>query len=174
MSESPKVTEMAIEELLPDQKNARRQTERSAFMQAESMHRFGAARSIVIDEENTILAGNGATQAAADMGIKKVIVVPADGKTLVAVQRTDLSEGQKKEYAIADNRTSDLSEWDPLQLAQLNLDAEVELTNWFRDDELEKLIMTPDIEPEETEPPEDDYEVSCPSCGHTFKPEAKK
>lgn len=50
-------------------------------------------------------------------GISKVKVVEADGDTIVAVRRTGLTEQQKAELAIADNRTSELSEWDPDRLA---------------------------------------------------------
>ena len=49
--------------------------------------RFGAARSIVIDEGNVVLAGNGTTDAAAEAGIAHVRVVEAAGDELIAVRR---------------------------------------------------------------------------------------
>ena len=168
------IRKVPISELLPDPGNARKQTERSAWMQTESFHKFGAARSIVIDEEGTILAGNGATQAAADQGIQDVIIVPTDGKTLVAVQRTDMNNGMKKAYAIADNRTSDLSEWDHLRLAELNLDSEVNLDDWFRPDELEKLMTPMELLEEENQFEGGGGSMRCPNCGHEWTPGDKK
>lgn len=167
MPDSPEIKKISIDELTPDPKNARKQTERSHWMQSESFSRFGAGRSIVIDENGMILAGHGATQAAADLGIKEVIVVPTDGNTLVAVQRTDLSAGDKKAYAIADNRTSDLSTWDPLVLAQLNLDPEVDLSDWFKEDELQSLITPMELQEEQSE--EEPQGITCPHCGAIFQ-----
>lgn len=137
-------------------------------MQSESFSRFGAGRSIVIDENGMILAGHGATQAAADIGIREVIVVPTDGSTLVAVQRTDLSPGDKKAYSIADNRTSDLSTWDPLALAQLNLDPDVDMTDWFKEDELQALITPMELQEEQSEQDEPSG-ITCPHCGAIFQ-----
>ena len=54
-------------------------------MLLESIEQVGAARSIVIDEDDTILAGHGVAEAAAEAGITRVQVVDTDGRTLVAV-----------------------------------------------------------------------------------------
>lgn len=127
--------------LRPDPKNARKRTERSAALIEGSLSEFGAARSIVIDEDGRILAGNGTVEAAASIGIEQVLVVPADGNTLVAVQRTDLNERQKRRYAIADNRSSDLSEWDAVNLADLVAeDPDLQLDSYFTDAELDRIM----------------------------------
>lgn len=125
----------------PDSQNARRRTERSAALIERSLSEFGAARSIVIDETGTVLAGNGTLEAAAAIGIDQLLVVPADGNTLVAVQRTDLTARQKKRYAIADNRASDLSEWDAATLAMLQEeDPDLHLDSFWTDTELDQLM----------------------------------
>jgi hypothetical protein len=54
----------SVKDLKSDHKNARRRTDRSASLIAESLKRFGAARSIVIDEDGRILAGNGTVEGA--------------------------------------------------------------------------------------------------------------
>jgi ParB-like chromosome segregation protein Spo0J len=127
--------------LRPDLKNARKRTERSYGLIKNSLEEFGAARSIVIDETGTVLAGNGTVEAAADAGIERVLVVPADGNTLVAVQRTDLSDRQKRRYAIADNRASDLSEWDASTLSELvEEDPDLHLDSFFTEEELDGLM----------------------------------
>jgi hypothetical protein len=77
----------------------------------------GAARSIVIDEGDEILAGNGVVEAARQVGLSRVQVVEVDGQTLVAVRRRNLSPAQKRALALYDNRTAELAEWDTDQLA---------------------------------------------------------
>lgn len=141
---------VSLTQLRPDSRNARRRTERSATQIENSLSEFGAARSIVIDEAGTVLAGNGTLEAAASIGIERVLVVPADGNTLVAVQRTDLDERQKVRYAIADNRASDLSEWDAATLASLQEeDPDLHLDSFWTEAELDQLMG--DLEQEEEE-----------------------
>lgn len=148
-------TETTLEALIQDPKNARRRTQRSTAMIERSLQEFGAARSLVIDEAGRILAGNGTAEAAAAIGIEKVLVVPADGRTLIAVQRTDLTEAQKAEYGVADNRASDLSEFDGAALAGLLEDhPSLDLGPWFTDDEFKVLVDG--IDPEPPPPPEGD------------------
>ena len=139
--ELPRPRLASLRELRPDPRNARKRTERSASLIEGSLSEFGAARSIVIDEDGTVLAGNGTIEAAASMGIENVLVVPADGNTLVAVQRTDFTERQKRRYSIADNRASDLSEWDAATLADLALeDPDLNLDSFFTESELDDLM----------------------------------
>jgi DNA modification methylase len=109
-------------DLKPLQPNARKRTERGADMIVDSLHRFGAARSIVVDEDNVVLAGNGTTQAAAAAGIERVRVVEADGTELIAVRRRGLTAAQKAALSLADNRTAELAVWDDAVLAQLVAD----------------------------------------------------
>jgi DNA modification methylase len=127
-----------ISDLTPDRRNARKRTERSAGMIAKSLEKFGAARSVVIDENGQLLAGHGTIEAAAQVGIENVLVVPADGNTVVAVQRSNLTPEQKVQYALADNRSSDLSEWDAEVLSELA--DEHDLQDWFQQDELDDIL----------------------------------
>ena len=69
----------SINSLKHDHKNARKRTDRSAMLIAESLKRYGAARSIVIDEDNRILAGNGTIEGAKAAGIKNVRIIDAEG-----------------------------------------------------------------------------------------------
>ena len=123
-----------IKDLVPDEKNARRHTARNIGTIEESLHAVGAGRSIVIDEANKILAGNGLIEAAANAGITKLQVVEADGNTVIAVRRTGLTKKQKVMLALADNRTSTLAEWDTDNLADLLKDLDAE--------DLQKLALT--------------------------------
>jgi DNA modification methylase len=128
----------SIKDLKSDHKNARKRTDRSAKLIAESLQRYGAARSIVIDEDNRILAGNGTIEGAKAAGIQNIRVIETDGTEIIAVKRTGLSEDEKIGLALADNRTSDLSDWDKDMLQQLS--AEHDLTPWFDADDLAEIL----------------------------------
>lgn len=86
-------------------------------MVVDALREVGAARSIVIDEDGMILAGNGVTEAATAAGITKVRVIHAEGDELIAVQRSGLTPDQKRALAMFDNRTAELAEWNDEQLA---------------------------------------------------------
>jgi DNA modification methylase len=130
----------SIKDLKSDHKNARKRTDRSAKLIAESLQRYGAARSIVIDEDNRILAGNGTIEGAKAAGIKNIRVIETDGTEIIAVKRTGLTEDEKIGLALADNRTSDLSDWDKDMLQQLS--EEHEIAPWFDADDLAEILGT--------------------------------
>ena len=144
----------SINSLIPDHKNARRRTDRSASLIKESIDRYGAARSIVIDEDNRILAGNGTIEGAKAAGIKNVRIIETDGDEIIAVRRTGLTEDQKIGLAVADNRTSDLSEWDQEMLRRLS--EEHDISPWFNDDDLNELLAVTELPPEEGKTDPDD------------------
>ena len=87
-----------------------------------SLQEVGASRSIVIDEDNIILAGNGVIEAAGIAGIENVRVIEADGNEIIAVKRKGLTPEQKTRLALWDNRAAELAEWDVEQL-QIEFDA---------------------------------------------------
>ena len=160
----------SIKDLKSDHKNARKRTDRSAELIKESLQRYGAARSIVIDEDNRILAGNGTVEGAKEAGINRIRVIETDGDEVIAVRRTGLTEEQKVGLALADNRTADLSEWDQEMLNRLGEQHDISL--FFSQDDLDGIIET---EAEQL-PPEDFAEVDddittehrCPSCGYEW------
>jgi hypothetical protein len=125
--------------LLPDPANRRTHNARNVDMIRDSLQAVGAARSIVIDERNEVLAGNGVLEAAQQTGISKVKVVDADGDTIIAVRRTGLTAAQKRDLALYDNRTAELAEWN---LEQLEADVMqgADLAPFFSDQELEALL----------------------------------
>ena len=73
----------------------------------KSLRKFGLGRSILIDRNNRIIAGNKTAEKAADIGIGKVVIVETDGTSLVAVKRNDidLDTSTGREMALADNAT---------------------------------------------------------------------
>ena len=144
----------SITSLKSDHKNARRRTDRSSDLIKESLQRYGAARSIVIDEDNRILAGNGTIDGAKAAGIKNVRIIETDGDEIIAVKRTGLSEEQKVGLALADNRTADLSEWDQEMLHQLS--EEHDISPWFDQDDLNEILNVTELDPEEGNTDPDD------------------
>jgi len=160
----------SIKDLKSDHKNARKRTDRSAELIKESLQRYGAARSIVIDEENRILAGNGTIEGAKEAGIDRIRVIETDGDEVIAVRRTGLTEEQKVGLALADNRTADLSEWDQEMLNRLGEQHDISL--FFSQDDLNG-ILDADVEslpPEDFDEVDDDIttEHRCPSCGYEW------
>jgi len=132
-----------IKELRHDPQNARKHTPRNVGTIVSALQEVGAARSIVIDEDGVVLAGNATMDAAAEAGITAVTVVEASGNELIAVRRTGLTPEQKTRLALYDNRAAELAEWDAevlAQLAQENL-----LDGMFTADELQELL--PDLLP---------------------------
>ena len=105
-----------IGQLKPDATNRRQHNPRNIGMIAASLNEIGAARSIVIDEHDNILAGNGTIEAAAQAGIERLRVIDADGEEIIAVRRSNLTDAQKRRLALFDNRTAELAEWDVDQL----------------------------------------------------------
>lgn len=130
-----------IKELKPDERNLRSHNPRNIGMIADAMQEVGAARSIVIDEDGTILAGNGAVEAAGQAGITKVKVVDADGETIVAVRRKGLTARQKKRLAAFDNRTAELAAWNTDEIGKALAEDAKALEGMFESSELS--IMQP-------------------------------
>ena len=155
--------------LVVDPRNARKHGERNLALIEASLREVGAARSIVVDEDGVILAGNATAEAAGMAGIERVLTVDADGATLVAVRRSGLSPEQKRRLALLDNRAAELAEWDAEVLAALA--DEVDLSGLWEKDELAELLGEP---PAVEFPAYDEGAaeavafVECPSCGHRF------
>ena len=112
MSKTSKISDLTF-----DPNNARVRTAKGEAMIQESLQQVGAARSIVIDENGVILAGNGTVEAAGQIGIYRVRIIEASGDEIIAVRRSGLTDEQKKKLAYYDNRTGDEAQWDMEQVA---------------------------------------------------------
>lgn len=97
-----------ISELVPDDKNFNKHTEFGMSLLEKSVSKFGMGRSILIDKDNKIIAGNGVAETAGSVGIDRVRVIETDGNEIIAVKRTDVSldSEQGREMALADNATN--------------------------------------------------------------------
>ena len=126
-------TQTHISDLHQDPRNARKHNERNLDMITASLTEVGTARSIVIDEDNIILAGNGTVLAAEKAGIMNVRIIEAKGDEIIAVKRTNLTSEEKRKLSLYDNRSSELAEWDADVLAELS--REVDLSGLWSNEE---------------------------------------
>ena len=103
-----------IDELKFDDKNFNKHTEFGMSTLEKSLRNYGAGRSILIDKDNNIIAGNGIVEAAGSIGLDKVKIVESDGTEIIAVKRTDITLDSEKGrgMALADNATASADlEW---------------------------------------------------------------
>lgn len=106
-----------------DKKNYRKHSEQNKKRIRKSLTECGAGRSVLVDKDGCLIAGNGVYEQASKMGIK-TRVVETDGTELVVVKRTDIGtdDPKRKTLALADNATSDNVEWD---FDNIGLDSDV-------------------------------------------------
>lgn len=108
-----------IEELIQDDHNFNRGTEAGQKLMEESFSEHGAGRSILVDKNGKIIAGNKSQKAAIAAGIKKVRIIETTGDELIAVKRTDVDLDSKegREMALQDNLTTQVNlAWDETEL----------------------------------------------------------
>jgi DNA modification methylase len=144
-----------IGDLIPDDQNANKGTERGLGMLDQSLRKYGAGRSILVDRNGRTLAGNKTLERAAELGFA-VRVVQTDGKELVVVQRKDLDLKRDKaarELAIADNRVAEIDlDWDADEIKRLLAEG-ADLSAFFSDGEIEALLGRDDVNASEDDTP---------------------
>lgn len=111
-----KISEKAISELRLDPQNARKHSEKNLKAIAASLEKFGQRKPIVV-HRGVVIAGNGTLAAAKSLGWTEITVseVP-DG----------WDDETAKAYALADNRSAELAEWDEAELVKQLLELESE------------------------------------------------
>ena len=72
-----------ISEFTQDPNNANKGTDRGAEMVKQSLEKLGAGRSVLVDKNGVLIAGNKTAQAAIDAGLLDAIVVQTEGDRLV-------------------------------------------------------------------------------------------
>ena len=134
MTENEKQTEVVdIRDIIPDDHNFNSGTEKGREMIEKSFRELGAGRSILLDKNNRIIAGNKSQQAAIATGITKVRIVDTEGDEIVAVRRRDVDLDSKvgRELAFADNATQQVSlAWDEAELQQAAQDYGLDIDEW--------------------------------------------
>ena len=144
-----------ISSLTVDPDNLRIHPQRNIESIKASLTRFGQQKPIVITPEGIVVAGNGTVEAAASLGW-----------TEVWVTTTKLDRNAQIEFAIADNRTQELSEWNYTALTETFKD-KLSSEEWdlgdarelgFEPHELEPLLNAEWDLSDEEEDDEEDYD----------------
>lgn len=112
---------MQLKDIKFDKRNFRIHSKKNKELIKKSITECGLARSVVVDNENCLIGGNGIVSQLDKS--TKIKVIESDGSELVVVKRTDLStnDEKRKKLAVMDNSTSDSSEFD-LELLKMDFD----------------------------------------------------
>jgi site-specific DNA-methyltransferase (adenine-specific) len=133
MQGANKIEWLSVETLIPYAKNARTHSDEQVAQIAGSIKEFGFNNPVLVDKDNSIIAGHGRLMAARKLGMDKVPVV----------QLGHMTEAQRKAYVLADNRIALNSGWDTsmlsLELQDLKDDIDLSLLG-FDPDELDALL----------------------------------
>lgn len=95
-----KIEKVLITDLINDPNNARKHDKKNLMAIKGSLVKFGQQKPIVVNHQNVVIAGNGTLVAAAELGWTEINIV-----------RTELDGFNATAYALADNRSSELAEW---------------------------------------------------------------
>lgn len=145
MAKIDRVQEVSVDLLKPYENNAKIHSEEQVQKIADSIQEFGFISPCLIDKENRIIAGHGRVMAAKILGMKKVPCVYVEG----------LTDAQRRAYILADNRLTELGDWDQ-QLVSDELERlkdegfDIDLTGFDVDDiffeDIEDILPEPDPE----------------------------
>lgn len=127
-----------VSELTPDPANARKHSARNLKAIASSLEKFGQVKPIVL-HRGVVIAGNGTLEAAKSLGWAEISTVSVPD---------EWDSDTASAYALADNRTAELAEWnDEILASQL---VELQQNGWeisdmgFDAKEMEKLASESD------------------------------
>lgn len=95
------IVKIPLTDVILDPSNARKHSPKNLDSIKGSLKRWGQQKPIVIDKKNVVIAGNGTVMAAKDLGWKHI-----------HAYQTELEGYEAMAFAIADNRTAELAEWE--------------------------------------------------------------
>lgn len=128
-----KLLEKSTADLSFDPANVRKHNRKNLDAIKASLRRFGQQKPIVVSPAGVVIAGNGTLEAALELGWETIQVI-----------ETDLAGVDRVAYAIADNRTAELAEWDEKPLVDQLLAIQNEgldlLVAGFDDADLARLM----------------------------------
>ena len=147
-----------IDSLRQDTHNFNRGTEEGQQLMERSFKELGAGRSILLDREGNIIAGNKSQEAARKAGIKRVRIVETTGDELVAVKRTDIDidSAEGRRMALLDNLTTQVNlAWDPSEIEAVSSEIDgFDPTDYGFDPS--QLVSDPTADPNEADKVKED------------------
>ena len=151
------VEQVQITSLTQDPHNARKHGEKNLTAIKGSLKKFGQQKPIVVSDKNVVVAGNGTLAAAISLGWETIGII-----------RTGLAGAALKAFALADNRSSELAEWDQEELDAALKDLRME------DFDLGEIgfdeSQTPPLNIDNQDPsPPSNQSFCCPKCGFKFE-----
>jgi hypothetical protein len=102
------IERISVADLSLDPSNVRKHSRRNLDAIKASLRKFGQQKPIVVDAKGIVLAGNGTLTAAQELGWTEIQIV-----------RTELAGVEATAFAIADNRTAELAEWEEDKLGEV-------------------------------------------------------
>ena len=156
------VRNVAIDEIIPYENNPRRIRPEAVKAVAASIREFGFKVPVVIDEDRVIVTGHTRVLAARELGMHEVPCIVAD----------DLTPEQIKAFRLADNKASELTNWDfdrlEVELEELS-DIEIDMSAFGFPQDMESTadsFENKEISSEEYSV--DKFKHECPVCGFKF------
>lgn len=104
--------------IVTDPKNARLHPDENKAMIRRSLEEVGGFRSIAVDADGVVRAGNGVFEQAVELGMN-IRVVDAEPNEVIAVRRKDLAGEAAARAALYDNAASDKSKFDAVVIQDI-------------------------------------------------------
>lgn len=155
---------VSVSDLELDPENVRKHSQKNLDAIKESLRQFGQVKPIVINSDLKVVAGNGTLTAAKELGWQKINVIQLP---------EDWDKNKIKAFAIADNRTAELAEWET-ELLNIQLEELREYGYELSSLGFEKL-RDPNEGIEDFKEIDEDLptDFQCPKCGYEWSGEAK-
>ena len=154
--------------LVPYENNTRKHPKSQIEHLMKLIQEYGFNRPVLIEEDNTIIAGHGRIEAALQLDMKEV----------PCIRLTGYSKDQLKVLRIADNKVALTSEWDDSllreELNSMSIDADTTGLLGFSAQELEYLTKEINIddffiEVENISNKKEPKMIKCPHCNQEFQ-----
>jgi len=127
-----------IDQLIPYEQNARAHSDEQIAVIGQSIQAFGWMNTVLVDDNNVIIAGHGRVEAAKRIGLTHAPVIRVSG----------LTPDQLRAYRLADNRIAEIAGWDEAILAielqhisEIDIGCSIETLGW-KPPEVEILLET--------------------------------
>lgn len=156
-----KIEYKKIKDIIPYENNPR-VIEKAVDAVEKSIKKFGFKNPIILDKNNIIVAGHTRLKAAEKLGIENIPVIYAN----------DLTDEQIRAFRLADNKVSEISEWDFDKLEkELNLIENLNMSEFGFN--LSDICLDVDdedfLKDTEITKSKEAKKVVCPHCGEEFE-----